>query len=86
MELECGLGFEPTNRELEKLGYNIESKIPGTGKLRIIEVKGGVSYVESLTVTKNELLYSLHKPEDFILVIVEFIHHEYPILFIDKKK
>jgi hypothetical protein len=26
-----------------------------------------------LTVTKNEILYSLNKPEDYILAIVEFI-------------
>jgi hypothetical protein len=24
-------GFVPTDRELEKLGYDIESRIPGTG-------------------------------------------------------
>ena len=26
-----------------------------------------------MTVTKNEILYSLNKPDDFILAIVEFI-------------
>src|SRR5262245_20265496 len=30
MELERSLGFEPTNRESEKLGYDIESRVPGT--------------------------------------------------------
>ena len=43
MEIERGLGFEPTDREFEKLGYDIESRVPGTGKLRFIEVKGRVS-------------------------------------------
>jgi len=33
------LGFVPTDRETEKLGYDIESRIPGTGKLWFIEVK-----------------------------------------------
>ncbi len=28
---------------------------------------------ETITVTKNEILYSLNKPEDFILAMVEFI-------------
>ena len=42
MEIERGLGFEPTDREFEKLGYDIESRVPGTGKLRFIEVKGRV--------------------------------------------
>jgi hypothetical protein len=27
----------------------------------------------TVTVTKNEILYSLNKPDDFILAIVEFI-------------
>ena len=28
--------------------------------------------VPTITVTKNEILYSLNKPDDFILAIVEF--------------
>jgi len=73
MEIERNLGFEPTDREFEKLGYDIESRVPGTGKLRFIEVKGRVSGAPTITVTRNEILYSLNKPEDFILAIVEFL-------------
>ena len=73
MEVERGLGFEPTDREAEKLGYDIESSVPGTGKLRFIEVKGRVSGADTITVTKNEILYSLNKPDDYILAIVEFL-------------
>jgi len=72
MEIERRLGFEPVDREFEKLGYDIESRVPGTGKLRFIEVKGRISGADTITVTKNEILYSLNKPEDFILAIVEF--------------
>jgi len=72
MQVERDLGFVPTDRETEKLGYDIESRIPGTGKLRFIEVKGRVSSAAIITVTKNEILYSLNKPDDFILAIVEF--------------
>ena len=72
MEIERSLGFEPTDREFEKLGYDIESRVPGTGKLRFIEVKGRVSGAPTITVTRNEILYSLNKPDDFILAIVEF--------------
>jgi REP element-mobilizing transposase RayT len=72
MQAERELGFVPTDRETEKLGYDIESRIPGTGKLRFIEVKGRVSGAPTITVTKNEILYSLNKPDDFILAIVEF--------------
>ena len=73
MQVERSLGFEPTDREFDKLGYDIESRIPGTGRLRFIEVKGRVSGAPTVTVTKNEILYSLNKPEDFILAMVEFI-------------
>jgi len=72
MEVERRLGFEPVDREFEKLGYDIESRDPATGRLRFIEVKGRVSGAETITVTKNEILYSLNKPDDFILAIVEF--------------
>jgi hypothetical protein len=36
-------------------------------------VKGRVAGAETITVTKNEILYSLNKPEEFILAIVEFL-------------
>ena len=72
MATERRLGFDPKDRELEKLGYDIESRIPGTGRLRFIEVKGRRSDAETITVTRNEILYSLNKPDDFILAIVEF--------------
>ncbi len=73
MEIERSLGFDPIDRELEKLGYDIESRVPGTGRLRFIEVKGRITGAATVTVTKNEILYSLNKPDDFILAIVEFI-------------
>jgi SNF2 family DNA or RNA helicase len=72
MEIERQLGFDPVDREHEKLGYDIESRVPGTGRLRFIEVKGRVSSAATLSVTRNEILYSLNKPDDFILAIVEF--------------
>jgi len=72
IEVERSLGFEPTDRESEKLGYDIESRVPGTGKLRFIEVKGRITGAATVTVTRNEILYSLNKPDDFILAIVEF--------------
>ena len=72
MEVERRLGFDPTDREFEKLGYDIESRVPGTGKLRFIEVKGRDADADTITVSKNEILCSLNKPEDFILAMVEF--------------
>ncbi len=72
METECRLGFRPIDREQEKLGYDIESRDPATGKLRFIEVKGRSSDAQTITVTRNEILYSLNKPDEFILAIVVF--------------
>jgi hypothetical protein len=72
MDIERRLGFDPTDREFDKLGYDIESRVPGTGKLRFIEVKGRIESAATVTVTRNEILYSLNKPDDFILAIVEF--------------
>jgi hypothetical protein len=72
MDVERGLGFHPIDREHEKLGYDIESTDRQTGKLRFIEVKGRDERADTIAVTRNEVLYSLNKPDDFILAIVEF--------------
>jgi len=71
LETERRLGFEPLDVGKENRGYDVESRIPGTGKLRFIEVKGRAKGAETVTVTKNEILTSLNKPEDFILALVE---------------
>jgi superfamily II DNA or RNA helicase len=73
MDVERQLGCEPVDREFEKLGYDLESHDLRTGRLRFLEVKGRVAGAATITVTKNEILYSLNKPEDFILAIVEFL-------------
>ena len=72
MEVERALGCEPVDVELQKVGYDIESYDPRTGQLRFIEVKGRVSGAPTITVTRNEVLYSLNKPDQYILAIVEF--------------
>ncbi|MFG0316954.1 MAG: helicase-related protein [Planctomycetota bacterium JB042] len=76
MDVERSLGFEPVDREFEKLGYDIESRIPETGSLRFLEVKGRVTGADDVTVTKNEILTSLNKPDDFILALVEFLNED----------
>lgn len=72
MDIERELGFEPFDREFERLGYDIESRDPKSGHLRFIEVKGRDSDADSICVTKNEILYSFNKPDHFILAMVEF--------------
>jgi len=76
MEIERKLGFKPTDREHEKLGYDIESRDSKTGRLRFIEVKGRRSDAEHVTVTRNEILYSLNTSEKFILALVLFDKNE----------
>jgi SNF2 family DNA or RNA helicase len=73
MESERRLGYEPVDREQDQLGYDIESRDPRTGRLRFIEVKGRVAGANTITVTRNEILTSLNKPDDYILAIVEFL-------------
>lgn len=59
--------------KFEKLGCDIESRVQGTGQLRFIEVKGRISGAPTITVTCNEILYSLNKSEDYILGIVGIV-------------
>jgi len=82
MQVERDLGFEPVDRELEKLGYDVESVDAKTGKVRFLEVKGRVSGAPTITVTKNEILYSLNKPDDFILAIVEFFENDHKVHYV----
>ncbi len=70
MDIERKRGYAPTDREFEKLGYDIESRAPDSGKLRFIEVKAREAQAETITVTRNEILYSLNKPENYILALV----------------
>ena len=69
MEAEKRLGNEPRDVSGEKCGYDIESKVLSDGKLRFIEVKGRVAGAITVTVTRNEILTALNKPDDFILAI-----------------
>jgi hypothetical protein len=84
MRAERDLGFEPTDREVEQLGYDIESRVPATGKLRFIEVKGRKADSATVTVTKNEILYSLNSPDDFILAIVELDGDSHRVHYVRK--
>jgi hypothetical protein len=58
MEIERRLGLTQPTASSTSWGYDIESRVPGTGKLRFIEVKGRVTGADTITVTKNEILYS----------------------------
>ncbi len=74
MAFERSQGFAPRDVSKENRGYDIESRYPAThmkaGQLRFIEVKGRVAGAETVTVTKNEILTALNKPDDYILALV----------------
>lgn len=76
MEIERAQGFVPLDVSKQKCGYDVESSIPKALRkegicLRFIEVKGRAKGATSVTVTKNEILTALNKPDEFILAIVE---------------
>ncbi|MBT9176406.1 MAG: RNA polymerase-associated protein RapA [Firmicutes bacterium] len=77
LDIEKSLGYLPRDTSHAKCGYDIESLVPrerrsaDTSPLRFIEVKGRVTGASTVTVTKNEILTALNKPEEYILAIVE---------------
>ncbi|MBD2075493.1 DUF3883 domain-containing protein [Phormidium sp. FACHB-592] len=75
MAAERRLRYEPRDVSREKCGYDIESRLPGTNgnpsRMRFIEVKGRIEGAETVTVSKNEILTALNKPEDFVLALVQ---------------
>ena len=76
MDIESELGYLPKDVSALKCGYDIESKIPeeiaqNGFTLRMIEVKGRAKGATSVTVSKNEILTALNKPNEYILAIVE---------------
>ena len=77
MDIERKLGFSPKDVSALKCGYDVESEIPKELRsqdgpcLRFIEVKGRAKGADTVTVSKNEILTGLNKPEEFILALVE---------------
>ena len=69
MQTERQLGYVPRDVSDQNLGYDVESSVPGTGTLRFIEVKGRVAGARTVTITKNEILTALNKPDEFYLAI-----------------
>ena len=77
MEIEKKLGYEPKDVSAAKCGYDIESRVPDEIRqpqaypLRFIEVKGRTKGAVTVTVSKNEILTALNRPDEFILAISE---------------
>lgn len=71
MEAERALGNTPTDVSAQKVGYDIASFDPKTEHLRFIEVKGRIDGADTIMVTRQEVITSLHEPDKFILAIVQ---------------
>jgi len=67
--VEKELNNAAKDRSKEKIGYDIESLCSQTGNLRFIEVKGRRKDATTVTITKNEIIYGLNLPEQFILAL-----------------
>ena len=71
MAAERALGNEPTDVSAQKIGYDIASLDPRSGHLRFIEVKGRIDGADTVMLTRQEIITSLHEPGKYILAIVQ---------------
>lgn len=73
-EAEETRGFQVVDVSAQKCGWDLTSYGPSQGnrsqKVRHIEVKGRAKGAETITVTRNEILYALNQADKFILAIV----------------
>ena len=68
---ERALGNEPLDVSAQKVGYDIASFDPRSGHLRLIEVKGRINGADTVMLTRQEIITSLHEPGKYILAIVQ---------------
>ena len=68
MAKERAMGHVPEDVGRLKLGWDITSRTPA-GDVYFIEVKGRMMGAETITVTRNEILYALNQPDRFILAV-----------------
>ncbi|MFZ2361593.1 MAG: helicase-related protein [Anaerolineae bacterium] len=78
MQVERELGYDPKDVGRDNLGYDVESgdrQAEHAGndprRLRFIEVKGRIRGADTVTLTRNEILCALNKPDDWLLALVE---------------
>lgn len=71
IEAERALGNTPTDVSAQKIGYDIASYDPKIDHLRFIEVKGRIDGADTVMITRQEVITSLHEPDKFILAIVQ---------------
>lgn len=76
--IERELGNLPRDVSAQrKIGYDIESAVPESARegdapaLRLIEVKGRAAGADTVTLSKNEILCALNRPDGWLLAVVE---------------
>jgi superfamily II DNA or RNA helicase len=86
MEKERSLGFEPRDVSADKCGYDIESRdwTNQDAPLRFIEVKGREKGAATITITKNEILTALNKPEQWFLAVVEIDGNNTTVIYLQE--
>jgi hypothetical protein len=71
---EQALGYRVVDVSAQKCGWDITSYPPPVdGRLSVarhIEVKGRAKGADTITVTRNEILYALNQSDKFLLAIV----------------
>lgn len=70
MATELALGNQPEDVSARKVGYDIASYDRDTDHMRFIEVKGRIDEADTVMITRQEVITSLHEPSKFILAIV----------------
>ena len=74
MKAEQALGHEVFDVSAEKCGWDITARPPmQDGKMpadRHIEVKGRAKGADTVTVSRNEILYGLNQADKFVLAVV----------------
>ncbi|MFY0616923.1 MULTISPECIES: protein NO VEIN domain-containing protein [Roseobacteraceae] len=68
---EKSLGNEPKDVSAQKVGYDIECFDPTTGHFRFIEVKGRIDSADTVMLTRQEIITSMHEPDKYILAVVQ---------------
>jgi hypothetical protein len=71
MAAEKALGNVPSDVSAQKIGYDIVSFCPDSRSLRFIEVKGRIDGADTVMITRQEIITSLHEPEKYILAVVQ---------------
>lgn len=71
MHAERSLGCRPEDVSAQKVGYDILSYDPDGDRYRFIEVKGRFDGADTVMITRQEVITSLHEPDKFILAIVQ---------------